>query len=312
MAEALAIVLPVFAIIALGYAVGRGGLFAPGTTKGLTDFTFTLAVPALLFRTVSTASFPAGDAAVVWISFFGAVGGAWLIGIAIVQLILRRSQADGASICTSSAYGNVVMLGIPLSYNAYGPDAAVPIAILMTLHTPLLWLAASLHIALAVGHHTERSLSATMLQLGKDLGRNPIVIAVVLGFCWQITGLGLNVHIDRVLALLAQASAPCSLVALGLNLVKFEIKGQTGTLVTILVIKLVAMPLIAAVLALGVFGLDRVSAGVVILFAAMPTGANAFLFATQYQRAVNSASGAVALGTALSAATIAAIVYALH
>ncbi|CUU21597.1 putative permease [Bradyrhizobium sp. JR7.2] len=48
--------------------------------------------------------------------------------------------------------------------------------------------------------------------------------------------------------------------------------------------------------------LPPVAAGV--LFAAMPTGANAYIFAVQYQRLVNPVSGAVALGTLLAAVTL--------
>ena len=47
---------------------------------------------------------------------------------------------------------------------------------------------------------------------------------------------------------------------------------------------------------------------VVVLFAAMPTGANAYIFAIQYQRLVNPVSGSVALGTLLAAATLPVIV----
>ena len=43
----------------------------------------------------------------------------------------------------------------------------------------------------------------------------------------------------------------------------------------------------------------------------MPTGANAYIFATRYQRVVNSTSGAVALGTILAALTAAALVSVL-
>jgi len=49
-------------------------------------------------------------------------------------------------------------------------------------------------------------------------------------------------------------------------------------------------------------------AGVVVLFAAMPTGANADIFAVQYQRLVNPVSGGVALGTMLAAVTLPLIV----
>jgi predicted permease len=76
-------------------------------------------------------------------------------------------------------------------------------------------------------------------------------------------------------------------------------------------LKLVAMPAIAWALAFWVFRLPPVAAGVVVLFAAMPTGANAYIFATRYQRVVNSTSGAVALGTLLSAGGAVALIWAL-
>ncbi|WP_258767930.1 hypothetical protein [Bradyrhizobium arachidis] len=45
-----------------------------------------------------------------------------------------------------------------------------------------------------------------------------------------------------------------------------------------------------------------------MLLAPMPTGANAYIFAVQYQRLVNPVSGAVALGTLPAAATLPAVV----
>jgi malonate transporter and related proteins len=47
---------------------------------------------------------------------------------------------------------------------------------------------------------------------------------------------------------------------------------------------------------------------VIVLFAAMPTGANAYIFAAQYKRLVNPVSGAVALGTLLAAVTLPVVV----
>jgi len=45
------------------------------------------------------------------------------------------------------------------------------------------------------------------------------------------------------------------------------------------------------------------------LFAAMPTGANAFLFAQRNGEAVPAVSGAVALGTGLAAITASVLLY---
>ena len=79
----------------------------------------------------------------------------------------------------------------------------------------------------------------------------------------------------------------------------------------ILALKLVAMPLVAWLMATHVFSLPPLAAGVITIFAAMPTGANAYLFAARNGLAQHSASGSVALGTLIAAMTAAFVVYAL-
>jgi hypothetical protein len=71
------------------------------------------------------------------------------------------------------------------------------------------------------------------------------------------------------------------------------------------------LPLAAGWLALEVLHLPKVAAGVVIIFAAMPAGANAFLFASRYGRVIDSTSGAIALGTLISALTVSAVIGAM-
>jgi len=72
-------------------------------------------------------------------------------------------------------------------------------------------------------------------------------------------------------------------------------------------LKLLLMPALAWLLA-HLLKLPPMATGVVVLFAAMPTGANAYIFAAQYQRLVNPVSGAVALATILAAATLPVVV----
>jgi predicted permease len=77
------------------------------------------------------------------------------------------------------------------------------------------------------------------------------------------------------------------------------------------VLKLLVLPIVGWGLAFYVFRLPYLQAAVVVLLCAMPAGANSFLFAQRYNRVVNSASGAVALGTALSLVTSALLLSAL-
>lgn len=310
MLQVISIVAPIFALIAVGTIVGRFRWVGPETTQGLASFTFTLAIPALLFRAMVTADPPGTELYRIWGAYFGSAFVVWLIAAIATSTVLRRPAADGVSIAMSSGFANVVMIGLPISVIALGDSATAPGAVIVSLHSIVLWITAALHMAW-VNRSGSASLSDTARDLFLEIARNVIILAVIAGTLWRLTGLGLHPVADQVVGMLAQAAIPCALVSLGLSLVGFEIKGQTLTLTVILVLKLLAMPAIAWAFAHWVFGLPALETGVVVIFAAMPTGANAYLFAVQHGRAMNSASGAVALGTALSAVTVAVIVFAL-
>jgi predicted permease len=300
------IVVPVFALIAAGYVAVALRLISETAHKGISEFAFSIAIPALLFRTVIVADFPAVSALQIWGAYYGAVALTW-VAACLVWSMLGQGRADGIVIGIGSVYGNIAMLGIPLTLSALGNQAAGPMALILAVNTPLLWLVGTLQMA-----WTERKLSKSItslvLPILSDLGRNPILLAIGCGFLWRVTGLGLHPVIDRTVELLAQAGSPTALIALGINLFRFEIKGQTLGIAVMCPLKLLAMPAFAWVLAFHLLDLPPVAAGVVVLFAAMPAGANAYIFAAQYGRLVNAVSGTVAIGTILALATLPAIV----
>lgn len=76
-------------------------------------------------------------------------------------------------------------------------------------------------------------------------------------------------------------------------------------------LKLVFYPALAFWLATEVFQLPRLWTGALVIYAAMPVGANAFIFAAHYDRAVGSISAAVAVSTILSVATITVVLAVL-
>lgn len=299
------IVAPVFALIAAGYVAVLFRFVSETANKGISEFAFSIAIPALLFRTVVISEFPAVSAFHVWGAYYGSLALVWFAALLISRL-LRQEREDGPVFAIGSVYGNIVMLGIPLTLSALGSQAAGPMALILSVNTPLLWLCGTLQMAWT---DRKRSGSAVSLVLPivLDLARNPIMIALGLGLLWRLTGLGLHPVVDRTVELLAQAGSPTALIALGINLFRFEIRGAKLGIVAICVLKLLAMPALAWILA-QLLQLPPLVTAVVVLFAAMPTGANAYIFAIQYQRLVNPVSGSVALGTLLAAATLPVIV----
>ena len=302
------IVAPVFALIASGYAAVLFRFVTETAHKGISEFAFSIAIPALLFRTIVVSEFPDVSPYRMWGAYYGALAVTWIAALALSALLRagREDREDGVVFAIGSVYGNIVMLGIPLTLSALGNEAAGPMALILSVNTPLLWLCGILQMELVSRKRTGSALSVIQPVLA-DLARNPLMLAIGFGVVWRFTGLGLNPVVDRTIELLAQAGSPAALIALGINLFRFEVKGEMSSVVVMSALKLLAMPAAAFVLA-KLLGLPPTAAGVVVLFAAMPTGANAYIFAVQYQRLVNPVSGAVALGTLLAAVTLPVVV----
>ena len=299
------IVAPVFALIAAGYVAVLFRFVSETANKGISEFAFSIAIPALLFRTIVVSEFPSVSAFSIWGAFYGALALTWIAAL-LLSSVLRQGREDGPVFAIGAVYGNIVMLGIPLTLSALGSQAAGPMALILSVNTPLLWLCGTLQMAW-VDRKQSGSPASLVLPIILDLARNPIMLALGFGLLWRLTGLGLHPVVDRTVELLAQAGSPTALIALGINLLRFEVRGAKLGIVIMCALKLLAMPAVAWMLA-HLLQLPPIVAGVVVLFAAMPTGANAYIFAVQYQRLVNPVSGAVALGTMLAAVTLPLIV----
>jgi malonate transporter and related proteins len=303
-------VVPVFGIILAGYLTARFKLLPEGTARGLSDFTFGIAMPALLFRTIVVSGGAGAPPLLLILAFFIADAATWLLSSLLAKYWLKRPPMDWAAIGMGAAFGNTAMLGLPLGKAYFGETAAAAIAVIIAVHAPILWVIGTLQQELCRGSERERLVSR-LSELLLDLAKNPIVAAVTLGAVWRLFGLGLPVIPDRMLAMLGEAGIPGSLFALGLSLTRFEIRTDLRALIVIVGLKLLVMPLIAFGLAAYVLQLPPIGIAAVVLLAACPTGANAFLFASRYERAVGPVAGAIGVGTALSAITIAVVLVLL-
>ncbi len=297
---------PVFGLIVLGFVIGRAGYLSERAGQVLAEFGFKVAMPALLFRAaVSLSPLPVSPVSLLLV-YFGASAVIWVSATLATPLLLNRPQSDAPAVAMATCFGNTVMLGIPVCLTVFGPEAATPLAILISVDTPLLWLAATIHAQWSLSSRSGVSVSAVRVVL-YDLIRNPIVLSVLLGLLWRLTGLGIQSDLEKLITLLAQAALPTALFALGVTLSTFRLQGEFTTLSVICLLKLLLLPALVWALVNFVITLPPTWAAVAVLCAAMPTGANAYLFAVKYDRVVGSVSGAVLITTVLSGFTLAVL-----
>jgi predicted permease len=304
------LVAPVFGLIAIGWCANRVRYVPETAGPLLSEFAFKILIPALLFRAMATMAPPAQPPWLLAGAYISGVVIIWIVATIATFVLLRRPAADAPAIAFASVFGNGLLLGIPVILSAFGPDAATPIAILLVCDTTFLWLLGTLHMEL-----TLRGVGGSLGQLSRtmfDLLRNPIIAPVIIGTLWRWAGLGLPSTFDKLLTLLGSAAIPVSLTALGMTLARYKLSGQAPTLVLIVVLKLIAFPAVVLWLGLYVFGLTPLWAGTLAIFTSMPVGANAFIFASRYDRAVGSASAAVAVSVLLSVLTVTAMLALLQ
>ena len=302
-------VIPVFFLIALGFAAAKLKLIDEAGTTGLSRFVFLFAIPAFLFRTSMQADITSSAPWALWGAYYGSAAIVWITAIFISPGINSLSPYGGSIAAISSSFGNLVLLGIPLSIAHYGPDAALPAALIVAIHAPVQWFFATLRAE----YSSSKSTSTTKMfgELIMNLAANPIVMALVLGAAWGFTGLGLHPVIDKSISFLGRAGGPAALFALGLSLASYGLKGNIRGLTMILLLKMLCFPIIAAIMAFWVFNLPPLTASVVVLFASMPPGANAFLFASRYKAAIAPVSGAIALGVLIALFSVSVILWML-
>lgn len=200
------IVAPVFALIAAGYASVLFRFVSEGAHKGISEFAFSIAIPALLFRTIVVSEFPDVSPYRMWGAYYGALALTWIAALLISASLRERreNREDGVVFAIGSVYGNIVMLGIPLVLSALGNEAAGPMSLILSVNTPLLWLCGILQMELVSRKRTGSPLAVIRPVLA-DVARNPLMLAIGFGVIWRFTGLGLNSVVDKTVELLAQA-----------------------------------------------------------------------------------------------------------
>ena len=302
MSSILTTILPVFGLIALGFICARTNFVGPAAGQGLSQVVFNLAMPALLFRTVAVIDQESLSPWPLWAALFGGIAVVW-IATTIIARLTNLIEAAPASAAMGASFGNLAMLGLPLALAHFGDRAALPVGLILSIHAPILWLAAVIHIE-ASGKGQLPSILSVLRQLANQLIRNPIVLALLLGTLWRFTGLGLHPVPDRFLEMLGEAGVPMALVALGLSLAGYSLRGQWRAICTLMTLKLLCLPVVVWLIAHYVVGLDTFWTHIALMLAAMPTGANAYLFAQRYDTGAAPVSGAIALGTALSLFTL--------
>ncbi|CAI8194595.1 MAG: Uncharacterised protein [Alphaproteobacteria bacterium] len=300
---AFSVVAPIIAIIALGYMAARRDVFSQDHVATLNRFVFVLAAPALLFRNVALTEFPETLSIGLWLAYYAPM----LVIMALAFIAARfvfggRASSEYVIFGFGAGFSNTVMLGIPIILTAFGPDAGLPLFLILAFHGLLVFTVAL--ICLEAATNADLRLADLPPKLVVAMRDQAVVMALAAGVIWNFTGLGLALPVDRFLELLGSAAIPVALIAVGGRLAFIKIGDNLWPSLYIGVFKLALLPLGVYASAHYLFALPPLYVATLTLLSAMPTGVFAAVFAGQYQTAEDEASSAITVTTVLSALTV--------
>ena len=226
-------------------------------------------------------------------------------------LLLRTDLKTAALQGTSGSYGNVGYMGVPLAVAFFGPEAAVPAALVFCFDCAIQFIMTPFLATLAQEREVAPHWGHLARRIAKQVGTHPFIVATALGVVASALEVQIPLALHTILEMLMKAAGPAALFALGVTvgMRRFEGLGPDMALVTLM--KIFVQPVLAFLVVSMVPGTPSLWLHVAVMMAGLPTASNAFILASQYRAYVGGASTAVIVTTALSALTIPLIVYAI-
>jgi predicted permease len=114
--------------------------------------------------------------------------------------------------------------------------------------------------------------------LWREVARNPLIWGTAAGFLLNLAGFVPAAPVQAFLGRLSDASIALGLITVGAALRLEGTPGVRGMSTWLVVVKLLALPAIAATVGLW-FGLDGLNYRIAVLFAALPTASSAYILA---------------------------------
>lgn len=292
----LAVTVPFFALVLLGWLAARAGPLPESAIPGLNAYVLFFALPCMLFR--FGASLPLARLADPALLAIYLVSAMLMIGL-IVALTLRRGDRPGVGLRDAAfgalvgAFPNAGFMGVPLLVALFGDAAAGPvigaIVIDLVITSTLCLALAQAESARSAGEAERRAAHAAWIALRGAL-TNPLPWAIVLGAASAAARLELPAPIAQIVRMLGDSATPVALFTIGAVLFRagrhVHARTPVGRYLPVALIKLVVHP--ALVFGTGLLArwlgapVSPFGLMVLTLTAALPSASNVSILAERY------------------------------
>ena len=285
-----------FALMAVGYACRRKGLFSDAFVKGAVNLLLLVVTPCLIvhvFQRPFTRELLSNLGISLAAAFF-----AHAVGLVFAEICFRRTDEMRKGVLKfGTVFSNGGFMAIPLEYALLGPEGAFYGAVYVVVFNLLCW---TYGLKVMCGHL-------------KDLDRkrlfvNPGTIGIAAGLPLFLTSTTLPPVIGDPVRYLSELNTPLAMIVIGYYLAdaRFAAYFRCAPALFASALRLFAIPsiVLGALAAAKGFGLNPTMAIALTASASAPVAAMDSMFAAKYGKDVDVSVGLVSVTTLLSIVTM--------
>lgn len=261
--QTILLLVPDFTLILLGAGLRRWLHLTDTFWNGVEQLMYYVLFPALIFSVLTEVPIDFNATGPLLVTALAALVGGMLLALPGRRLFPLTPMAFASRYQCAFRYNTYI--GIAVAGKLYGETGIALMGVVCGIMIPLMNVAAVWMLA----RHSS-------LNIWRELGRNPLILATFVGLAWNVAGFDLPELAQQFLGRLSEATVPLGLLTVGAALRwRRSVKGL-GSEFYFLAIKLLALPAIAWWTG-RYLGLPGVYFGTAVVFAALPPASAAYI-----------------------------------
>jgi len=291
-------ILPVFAILFIGFLAGRLGKMTDDEARVLNRFAMTVLLPIFIFRAVAFA--PITDFNLAALALYASAQIVlYTIGFLIARKAFRLGVSESLLLGFCGVFANNAYYVLPIAKLLYGDSGTLPVASIVILDAVLVFGGTMVALEVRKGRDAGAGLALVAVRIAKL----PLIWALVLGLVFSAGGILIPGPIDTFTAFVGSAASPTALFAMGVVLSATSFKPEPVVFV-ISTIKVVIFPATIALLLYTILPpVDTLP--LFVLASAGPAGVMAFSLALLYSVRTDAIMQVTVWTSVLTLATLA-------
>jgi malonate transporter len=284
---------PVLALISIGYSLKRINFISSEVWAGIEKLTYYLMFPALLIQNIGRQNIHGTP----WQEMFFVVFAVLAVATLSLLILYKLQPQMSAKTFTSVFQGGVrfnTYIAFSISAAFYGKEGLALASISAGFMIVLVNLLC-VGVFVIFGSHSASSGKAFV----KQILLNPLIIGCIIGWSLSLSGIGLPGVSADILEILGRAALPIGLMAVGAALKPRLISGHSKAILSASTMQFLVKPALVISLC-SLFALPTLVTGILLIAFISPTASSAYILSRQLGGDVDAMASIITLQTLLA------------